>query len=235
MPPTIEAQTADRAIASLRKAIEELAAGRPQSALVMVSNAQGRASALRGISEFSNVVLAGAKVISGEALLCANLGFGLKLVSQAENVRHTLLFDTGPEGAIFIRNCANLGIRLGEVECIAVSHGHWDHLATLPHAVEAIMKDGGRVAVHVNPGMFNERAIRLKSGMVILVANVPRPADLEQRGAQVVNDPDARLLVDGHFYLRARYRGRHRSRKVASTIWRERLRAGPGSPIRCSW
>jgi len=124
MPPTIEAQTADRAIASLRKAIEELAAGRPQSALVMVSNAQGRASALRGISEFSNVVLAGAKVISGEALLCANLGFGLKLVSQAENVRHTLLFDTGPEGAIFIRNCANLGIRLGEVECIAVSHGH---------------------------------------------------------------------------------------------------------------
>jgi len=51
MPPTIEAQTADRAIASLRKAIEELAAGRPQSALVMVSNAQGRAFALRGMIE----------------------------------------------------------------------------------------------------------------------------------------------------------------------------------------
>src|SRR5262249_9480515 len=92
---------------------------------------------LFAVSEFSNVVLAGAKVISGEALLCSNLGFGLKLVSQAENVRHTLLFDTGPEGAIFIRNCANLGIRLGEVECIAVSHGHWDHMAALPHAVEA--------------------------------------------------------------------------------------------------
>jgi metal-dependent hydrolase (beta-lactamase superfamily II) len=54
------------------------------------------------------------------------------LVSGAENVRHTLLFDTGPEGAIFIRNCVNLGIRLGEVECIAVSHGHWDHMAALP-------------------------------------------------------------------------------------------------------
>jgi 7,8-dihydropterin-6-yl-methyl-4-(beta-D-ribofuranosyl)aminobenzene 5'-phosphate synthase len=77
---------------------------------------------LFAVSEFSNVVMAGAKVISGETLLCANLGFGLKLVSQAENVRHTLLFDTGPEGAIFIRNCANLGIRLGEVESVAVSH-----------------------------------------------------------------------------------------------------------------
>jgi 7,8-dihydropterin-6-yl-methyl-4-(beta-D-ribofuranosyl)aminobenzene 5'-phosphate synthase len=155
---------------------------------------------LFAVSEFSNVVLAGAKVISGEALLCANLGLGLRLVSQAENVRHTLLFDTGPEGAIFIRNCANLGIRLGEVESIAVSHGHWDHMAALPHAVEAIVKNGGQVVVHVNPGMFNERAVRLRSGMVVLVANVPRPAKLEQRGAQVVNDQDARLLLDGHFY-----------------------------------
>ena len=96
---------------------------------------------LFAVSEFSNVVMAGAKVISGETLLCANLGFGLKLVSEAENVRHTLLFDTGPEGAIFIRNCSNLGIRLGEVESIAVSHGHWDHMAALPHAVEAIVKE----------------------------------------------------------------------------------------------
>jgi 7,8-dihydropterin-6-yl-methyl-4-(beta-D-ribofuranosyl)aminobenzene 5'-phosphate synthase len=69
---------------------------------------------LFAVSEFSNVVLAGAKAISGETLLCANLGFGLRLVSEAEHARHTLLFDTGPEGAIFIRNCANLGIRLGE-------------------------------------------------------------------------------------------------------------------------
>ena len=155
---------------------------------------------LFAVSEFSNVVLAGAKVISGETLLCANLGFGLRLVSQAENIRHTLLFDTGPEGAIFIRNCANLGIRLGEVEAIAVSHGHWDHMAALPHAVEAIVHDGGKVAVHVNPGMFNERAIRLRSGTVVPVANVPTPGDLEQRGAQVVNDAEDRLLLDGHFY-----------------------------------
>ena len=33
MPPTVEARTADRAIACLRKAIEELAAGRPRAAM----------------------------------------------------------------------------------------------------------------------------------------------------------------------------------------------------------
>ncbi|MGA7488158.1 MAG: MBL fold metallo-hydrolase, partial [Xanthobacteraceae bacterium] len=105
-----------------------------------------------------------------------------------------------PEGAIFIRNCGNLGIRLGEVESIAVSHGHWDHMAALPHAVDAIVKDGGQVTVHVNPDMFNDRAVRLKSGTVVPVANVPRPAELEQRGAKVVDSLDARLLLDGHFY-----------------------------------
>jgi hypothetical protein len=51
MPPTLEARTADRAIACLRKAIEQLAAGRPRDALAMVANAQDSASELRGIIE----------------------------------------------------------------------------------------------------------------------------------------------------------------------------------------
>ena len=57
---------------------------------------------LFAVSEFSNVVRSGAKVISGEALLCANLGFGLRLKSSAHGVCHTMLFDTGPEGAIVL-------------------------------------------------------------------------------------------------------------------------------------
>jgi 7,8-dihydropterin-6-yl-methyl-4-(beta-D-ribofuranosyl)aminobenzene 5'-phosphate synthase len=99
-----------------------------------------------------------------------------------------------------MRNCTNLGLRLGEVESIAVSHGHWDHMAALPQAVEAIVKEGGQVTVHVNPGMFNERAVRLKSGKVVPVADVPSPAALEKLGARVVNRPDAQLLLDDHFY-----------------------------------
>ena len=183
---------------------------------------------LFAVSEFTNVVLAGAKVISGETLLCANLGLGLRLVSESGGVRHTLLFDTGPEGAIFMRNCTNLGLRLGEVESIAVSHGHWDHMAALPQAVEAIVKEGGQVTVHVNPGMFNERAVRLKSGKVVPVADVPSPAALEKLGARVVNRPDAQLLLDGHFYYSGEIprvtsfeKGRvdHLSRKSPDAPW----------------
>ena len=149
------------------------------------------------VSEFNNVVLRGASVISGEALLCANLGFGLRLVSNVGGKRHTMLFDTGPEGAIFIRNCATLGIRLGEVEAIAVTHGHWDHMAALPATIDRIIEQGGRVTVHVNPGMFNERAIRLSSGRIVPVAKVPLPPELDRHGAIVVNSSEERLPPSG--------------------------------------
>src|SRR5262249_12940397 len=152
------------------------------------------------VSEFVNVNLAGAAVISGEALLCANLGFGLRLVSEGGPTRHTLLFCPGPEGDIFLRHCRALGIRLGDVEAIAVTHGHWDHMAALPATIDQIVEQGGRVTVHVNPGMFNERAVRLGNGAIVPVANVPLPRELERRGATVVNTPEARLLLDGHFY-----------------------------------
>jgi 7,8-dihydropterin-6-yl-methyl-4-(beta-D-ribofuranosyl)aminobenzene 5'-phosphate synthase len=151
-------------------------------------------------SEFSNVVRSGAGVISGEALLCANLGYGLRLVSSVGDTRHTMLFDTGPEAPIFIRNCTALGISFHDIEAIAVTHGHWDHMAALPATIDSIIKQGGRVTVHVNPGMFNERAVRLGSGRIVPVANVPLPPELNRHGATVVNSAEERLLLDSHFY-----------------------------------
>jgi hypothetical protein len=51
MPPTFEAHAADRTIACVRKAIEELAAGGPREALLQVANAHGRLLALRSMIE----------------------------------------------------------------------------------------------------------------------------------------------------------------------------------------
>ena len=156
---------------------------------------------LFAVSEFANVVRGGAAVISGETLLAANLGYGLRLTSRRGAERHVLLFDTGTEGAVFLRNCRNLGLDLGEVEAIAVTHGHWDHMGALDAAVHEILGRGGRVAVHVNPGMFNERGVVLAGGAIVPVADVPTPAEMSGWGATVVNDTDERLLLDAHFYL----------------------------------
>lgn len=154
------------------------------------------------VSEMANILAAGAKEISGETLLVANLGYGLRLRSRLGGSEHVMLFDTGTEGAAFLRNCRNVGIDLGEIEDIAVTHGHWDHMGALPAALEAIVGRRGRnsVRVHVNPDMFNERGVLLANGTIFPAARVPTPAQMEAMGARVVNDGNERLLLDGHFY-----------------------------------
>ena len=152
------------------------------------------------LSEIENVVGAGATVVSGETLLVANLGYGLRLRSTTASAEHVLLFDTGTEGAAFIRNCRNLGIDLGEVEEIAITHGHWDHMGALIDAVDAIVARRGSVTVDVNPLMFRERGLALRADLVIPTEKVPTPEVLAAHGAVVVNDPDERLLLDRHFY-----------------------------------
>ena len=151
-------------------------------------------------SELANIVNAGAPVVSGKTLLVANLGYGLRLRSMTASTEHVLLFDTGTEGAAFIRNCRNLGIDLGEVEEIAITHGHWDHMGALIDAVDAVVAGRGSVTVDVNPLMFRERGLQLSPDQVIPTEKVPTPETLVAHGAAVINDPDERLLLDRHFY-----------------------------------
>lgn len=152
------------------------------------------------VSEFANIVKGGAKEISGETLLLANLGLGLRLTVEYGGRRRRMLFDTGPEGAVFLRNCKNMGIKLGDIEHITMTHGHWDHMGALMDTVKAIKADHGDVTVHVNPDMFNPRAVTLPNGQIVPVQIVPSPAELEGAGAKVVNDLDPQLLFDDHIY-----------------------------------
>lgn len=152
------------------------------------------------VSEFANVLRAGATRITGPGLLNANLGYGLRLTTKIGDQKHTLLFDTGPDGPAFLRNVKNLGINLGEVEAIAITHGHWDHMGALPEAIQTAVAGGGKPTVHVNPDMFNERGVKLKSGRIVPVALVPTQAEMEKLGATVVNDRAERLLLDDQFY-----------------------------------
>ncbi|HEY7494374.1 MAG TPA: MBL fold metallo-hydrolase [Candidatus Tectomicrobia bacterium] len=153
--------------------------------------------------EFNNVIAAGAREISGLTLCCAQLGLALVLTARVGRRHYKLLFDAGPEGALFLRNCRNLGVSLADVEAIAVSHGHWDHMGALPEALEHITRhnQGRPVPCHVNPGMFLERGAQLTTGQVAPFQPVPSPAALAAHGAQVVNNGAARLLLADCFYL----------------------------------
>jgi 7,8-dihydropterin-6-yl-methyl-4-(beta-D-ribofuranosyl)aminobenzene 5'-phosphate synthase len=180
--------------------------------------------------EFNNVMAAGAAEISGRTLCCAQLGLALVLTACIGHQRHTLLFDAGPEGLLFLRNCQNLGVVLADVEAIAISHGHWDHMGALLEALDHITRhnNGRQVPCHVNPGMFLERAATLTTGQIAPFQRVPSPEDLVAHGAQVVNSSEPRLLVDECFYLSGEIprvssfeKGRpdHLCRQSADELW----------------
>lgn len=153
--------------------------------------------------EFNNVIDAGAEVLSGTTLCCAQLGLALVLTASAGGHRRKLLFDAGPEGAILLRNCANLGVSLGDVEATALSHGHWDHMGALLDALRHITeRNGGReLPCHVHDGMFLERGARLNDGRIAPFEPVPSLEMLARGGARLVNDGAEQLLLDGCFYL----------------------------------
>jgi 7,8-dihydropterin-6-yl-methyl-4-(beta-D-ribofuranosyl)aminobenzene 5'-phosphate synthase len=153
-------------------------------------------------SELANVVAAGATVVSGETLCIANLGYGLRLRTRVADTEHVMLFDVGTEGHAFLHNCRVLGVDLAEVEAIAITHGHWDHMGALPQALPAIIgkRGRGRVAVHVNPDMFVERGLRLPDGQIVPAEKVISAERMEAAGATVVSSRDARSVLEGHFY-----------------------------------
>lgn len=151
--------------------------------------------------EFNNVVTAGAHEISGETLCCAQLGLALALTGAARGIRHKLLFDAGPEGAILLRNCRNLGVSFNDIDAVAISHGHWDHMGALVPALDEITRDGRKVECHVNDAMFIERGARLSDGRVAPFQPVPSKSTLTAHGAKVISDPAERALLDGFFYL----------------------------------
>ena len=153
--------------------------------------------------EFNNVIEAGAKELSGATLCCAQLGLALVLTAGVGEQRYKLLFDAGPEGALFLRNCQNLGVGLGDVGAIAVSHGHWDHMGALLDALDHITRHntGREVPCHVNPGMFLERGAQLSNGQIAPFEPVPTPEALVRHGAQVINREEGRFLLEDCFYL----------------------------------
>lgn len=153
--------------------------------------------------EIPNVVKAGAEELSGRCLCCAQWGLSLIVTNQVNGQMRTLLFDSGPEGYGVDRNGDRLGVAFGEIDAAVFSHGHWDHVGGMITALQLITeaKGGASTPVHVNAGMFVDRAMQRPDGSLLPFERVPSPAELEAAGGEIVMGDDARLLLDDMFYL----------------------------------
>jgi 7,8-dihydropterin-6-yl-methyl-4-(beta-D-ribofuranosyl)aminobenzene 5'-phosphate synthase len=142
-------------------------------------------------------------VLAGSCLCCAAHGLSCLVTMRRGGTSRTLLFDTGPEDRTFEQNVSRLGVDLGPVEAIVLSHGHWDHGGAMLRALQLIRdRNGGReVAYYCHPDMFHARATKQADGSMRLMEDVPGVAALAAYGARVVNTREPQRLLDGMAYV----------------------------------
>ena len=154
-------------------------------------------------SEAANLTRRGFKLNAYKCLCCAVHGLSCLVTGHRGDVRRTVLFDTGPEDYAFERNVTRLGVDLGAVESIVLSHGHADHAGAMLLALGMIRgRNGGRdVPFYAHPGMFMTRGVRQPNGNVRQMEDVPSLADLADFGAAMVVTTEPQSFLDGLFYV----------------------------------
>lgn len=154
-------------------------------------------------SELTRLFKRGMRLIGGRCLCCAAHGFACVVTAWRNGASHSVLFDTGPEAEILLRNVARLDIDLGTIEAIVLSHGHFDHVGALTEALDAIRarNEAVDVPVYVHPGMFYDRAQQMPDGAMVVLEDVPDPKTMRAHGAYVVETSDPATLLDDMFHV----------------------------------
>ena len=140
-----------------------------------------------------------------DQLCCACHGFSVLATARRGTDQHTMLFDIGPYPDIWLDNAERLGINLASIECIFLSHWHFDHSGGFPKVVAAIAaarsKAGlGPPIVDLHPKRPDQRGILLPSGVMAMLPDEPSFDDIAGAGGDIVKRDDPHPLCDGFFF-----------------------------------
>ncbi|MCP3727460.1 MBL fold metallo-hydrolase [Paraburkholderia sp. CNPSo 3272] len=145
----------------------------------------------------------GMKWLSGKCLCCAAHGLSCLITVRIGDASHSLLFDTGPDEWVFERNTVRLGLDLGKVGAMVLSHGHWDHAAAMPRALQMItLANGGRpVPTYMHPEMFLSRAVKTPQGRMMPMEDIPSQEVLAGNGADLIVTKVEQSVLSKSFYV----------------------------------
>ncbi|XES77167.1 MAG: MBL fold metallo-hydrolase [Candidatus Bathyarchaeia archaeon] len=119
-------------------------------------------------------------------------GFSMLIHTLNKGRRHSVLFDTGCSGEGIVENASRMGVDLTEIECIVLSHGHWDHTGGLRTALKAISKKNLPIVIHEE--MFTTRGSANPDGSVRKYASFPSKEQLND--AQLIETKQPFAIVD---------------------------------------
>jgi 7,8-dihydropterin-6-yl-methyl-4-(beta-D-ribofuranosyl)aminobenzene 5'-phosphate synthase len=126
--------------------------------------------------------------------LVAEHGFSALVTIRRGETSHTLLFDTGisPDG--LATNAERLGVDVGLIEAVVLSHGHLDHAGGF--AGLSRLRSGRSLPLTVHPLVWSHRRFVMPGAPAWELPTLSRSA-LEGEGFTVIERRQPSLLLDG--------------------------------------
>jgi 7,8-dihydropterin-6-yl-methyl-4-(beta-D-ribofuranosyl)aminobenzene 5'-phosphate synthase len=130
--------------------------------------------------------------------LIAEHGFAALITVTAGDSTHRLLFDAGlsPDG--LVSNMRALGVDLGSIEAIVLSHGHSDHTAGLDGFIRAVGRTSLPVIIH--PEFWSRRRLVIPGHDPVELPTTSRSA-LEGAGFTIIEDRQPSFLFGGSLLM----------------------------------
>jgi 7,8-dihydropterin-6-yl-methyl-4-(beta-D-ribofuranosyl)aminobenzene 5'-phosphate synthase len=125
--------------------------------------------------------------------LVAEHGFSALVTVRRGDRSHTLLFDTGVSPGGMADNMERLGVAVGDIEAVVLSHGHFDHAGGFPGLARLRGRTGVPLTVH--PLVWTPRRVVLGGDRHWDLPTLRR-SSLEAEGFAVIERRQPSLLLD---------------------------------------
>jgi len=110
---------------------------------------------------------------------------------------YKLLFDTGSNGRILLKNMQQLGVAVEEIEYLFISHSHWDHIG----GIDSILELNPNITLFVPVSLSKHLLHDLRSMVKELVICGKKPMhlfdNLYTTGLLGSEMPEQSLIIDG--------------------------------------
>jgi 7,8-dihydropterin-6-yl-methyl-4-(beta-D-ribofuranosyl)aminobenzene 5'-phosphate synthase len=126
--------------------------------------------------------------------LRAEHGFSALVTVRSGDTSSTLLFDTGASPDALAVNAERLGIDVGALQGVVLSHGHFDHAGGFDGLARLRGRSGLPLTVH--PAAWTRRRLALPGGRELKMPTLSRGA-LEREGFTVIERRQPSLLAGG--------------------------------------
>ena len=140
-----------------------------------------------------------------DQLCCACHGLSVLITGRHGGEQRSMLFDVGPYPDLWLDNARRLGIDPSRIECIFLSHWHFDHSGGFPEVIAAVSaaRDAAgfaRPTVDVHPNRPDQRGILLPNGLMIMLPLEPSFDVLAKAGGEIATSAEPHPICGGFFF-----------------------------------